>query len=122
VRDSRAAFLRLGLVAAAAASATVLVLVGCTTIEGSSVWDITLRNDTPRFVIVKECTTPACVRFRYTKRLLTRTSVRAFDYGDGTSWWLVQTQRGRLGCLSLGISKRNEGAVLDVSSARACSP
>jgi len=102
---------------------TVLTLLtGCATFESDASWDIKLRNDTSRRVIVKDCTSSACDRFRYVKRLPSQTTVKALDHGDGTSWWLVLTPKGsRLGCLSLGIDKRVEGYVLDVSTVARCS-
>lgn len=83
-------------------------------------WDIKLQNDTARFVVVNDCTTQACTKFWYTKRLAPRRSVAALDYGDGTSWWVVSSHGKRLGCLTLGISNRVEGYVLRVSSLRRC--
>jgi hypothetical protein len=102
---------------------TVLTLLtGCATFESGASWDIKLRNDTSRTVSVKNCTTSACDRFRYVKRLPAHTTVKALDHGDGTSWWLVLTPKGaRLGCLSLGMSKRVDGYVLDVSTLSTCS-
>lgn len=102
---------------------TVLALLtGCATFESSASWNLKLRNDTSRTVTVKDCTTSACDRFRYAKRLPAQTTVKALDHGDGTSWWLVLTPKGtRLGCLSLGINKRVEGYTLDVSTLSTCS-
>jgi hypothetical protein len=96
-------------------------LAGCGTFESGSTWNIKLRNDTRRFVIVRDCKTSACGAFRYVKQLSSGTTVRALDYGDGTSWWLVTAPSGRnLGCLTLGISKRVDGYTLSVSSVVKC--
>lgn len=97
------------------------LLAGCGTFESGSTWNIELRNDTSRFVVVRDCKTSACGAFRYVKRLSSGATVRALDYGDGTSWWLVTARSGRkLGCLTLGISKRVDGYTLSVSSLVTC--
>jgi hypothetical protein len=96
-------------------------LTGCATLESGSIWNITIRNDTRRFVIVSDCKTSACSLFRYAKHLSPGATARASDYGDGTSWWRVTNRSGeRLGCLTLGLSKRVEGYTLLVSSLTAC--
>jgi hypothetical protein len=97
------------------------LLAGCGTFESGSTWNIKLRSDTGRVVVVKECKTSACGVFRYVEQLSTGATARALDYGDGTSWWLVTARSGRnLGCLTLGISKRVDGYTLSVSSLVKC--
>jgi hypothetical protein len=99
----------------------VAVSGGCTTIEGATTWDVTLRNDTGRMVVVKYCSTNACDHFKYTRRLAPRRSAAAFDYGDGASWWVVlDGRRKRLGCLKLDRSQRVEGYVLRTSNLTEC--
>ena len=96
-------------------------LTGCGTFESTSTWSIKIRNDTRRFVIVSDCKTSECNVFRYAKHLSPGATVRASDYGDGTSWWRVTNGHGgRLGCLALGISKRVDGYTLIVSSLTGC--
>ena len=80
-----------------------------------------MRNDTNGFVMVKDCRTSACDRYRYTKRPSGGASVAAKDYGDGTSHWLVTDRQGhRLGCLTLGRDKRVGGYVLRLSNMVTC--
>lgn len=96
------------------------VAAGCGSSFESS-WDIKIRNDTARAVIVRDCTTGDCHRFRYTKRLAPHKFAPALDYGDGTSWWLVRDVEGRMiGCLTLGVGQRVEDYVLRVSTIRKC--
>jgi hypothetical protein len=83
-------------------------------------WDIKLQNDTARAVVIGDCETRACARFRYIKRLAPRASASALDYGDGTSWWLVSASGRRIGCLTLGVSSRVEGVVVRVSDLQPC--
>lgn len=110
----------------ASESISIVVLLaigaaGCTTIEGATTWDITLRNDTESAVVVKDCFTSACDRFRYTKRVPARGSVAATDHGDGRTWWLVMNARGRrLGCMTLNYTQRVEGYVLRLSRVTSC--
>jgi hypothetical protein len=95
--------------------------VGCQTFESAAITDITLRNDTSRAVVVRACETSACEGFRYTGRLAAQESVPATDRGDGRSWWLVLTDRGkRLGCLSLDYTHRQEGYVIRMSRIASC--
>jgi hypothetical protein len=97
------------------------LLAGCGTVESGSTWSIKIRNNTSRFVTVRDCKTSACGAFRYVRQLSSGATVRALDYGDGTSWWLVTARSGRnLGCLTLGISKRVDGYTLSVSSLVKC--
>jgi hypothetical protein len=99
----------------------VAVSGGCTTIEGATTWNVTLRNDTGRTTVVKYCSTNACDHFKYTRRLALRRSAAAFDYGDGTSWWVVlDSRRKRLGCLKLDRSRRAEGYILRTSNLTDC--
>ena len=99
-----------------------LIASGCQTVEESEVWDITLRNDTSRVVVVKDCRTSACDRIRYTSRLPPGASTAAKDYGDHTSWWRVYGKSETLiGCLTLDSHNRLEGYVLRVSSLTNCS-
>lgn len=94
---------------------------GCQTFESGAVWDITIRNDTRRAVVVRDCLTERCQRFRYTRRIRPGRSKPAFDFGDGDSWWTVSTvRRQRLGCLLLTIRHRAAAYVLKVSDLRAC--
>jgi len=94
---------------------------GCTTIEGAAAWDVTLRNDTGRMVVVKYCSTDACDHFTYTRRLAPHRSAAALDYGDGASWWVVLDGRHkRLGCLKLDRSQRVEGYVLRTLNLTEC--
>jgi hypothetical protein len=94
---------------------------GCKTIEEATTWNVTLRNDTGRLAVVKYCSTNACERFKYTRRLAPRRSAAALDYGDGTSWWVVlDGRRKRLGCLKLDRSRRVEGYVLRTSNLTEC--
>lgn len=97
------------------------LLEGCATFESSAVTDIVIKNDTPHFVLVKDCRSSHCSSFRYTRSIGPGRSVLGHDYGDGTSWWRVANHEGRvIGCLSLGISARQEGTVLRVSRVRSC--
>jgi hypothetical protein len=97
------------------------VLSGCATVESGSVWDIKLKNDSPQFLIVKDCASSSCASFRYIARLAPGETVSAHDYGDGTSRWIVTSRDGRrLGCLMLGISKRVDGYVLRTSTTAPC--
>ena|ERR1700730_2871260 len=99
----------------------VAVSGGCKTIEGSTTWDLTLRNDAGRTAVVKYCSTNACDHFKYTRRLAPRGSAAVFDYSDGTSWWVVlDGRRKRLGCLKLDRSQRVEGYVLRTSNLTEC--
>jgi hypothetical protein len=99
----------------------VAVSGGCKTIEEAATWDVTLRNDTGRVVVVKYCSTDACDQFKYTRRLAPRRSAAALDYGDGASWWVVlDGRRKRLGCLKLDRSRRVEGYVLRTSNLTEC--
>ncbi len=96
-------------------------LAACGTFESDAVWSIKIRNDTKRFVIVSDCKTSACNVFRYAKHFRPGATLRASDYGDGTSWWRVTNRQGELlGCLTLGASERVDGYTLIVSSLRAC--
>jgi hypothetical protein len=84
-------------------------------------WNIRIRNDTVRRVIVNDCRTSACRAFRYSKAVSPGVTVAALDYGDGTSWWLVLAENHRrLGCLTLGVSKRVGGYVLRLSTLGRC--
>jgi hypothetical protein len=109
-----AALLVVGVFAAWAAS-------GFQTFESTATWDVTLRNDTKSPVVVVACQTSACTGFRYTRQVPVGKSVHATDYGDGRSWWLVRSNRGRrVGCLSLDSSHRVEGYVIRMSRIRSC--
>jgi hypothetical protein len=104
----------------------VLVVVallagGCQTFESGCCTDIQIRNDTTQAVLVKDCFTGSCDRFRYSRTLPPGATAAGTDQGDGTTWWLVLSRSGkRLGCLTLGINKRVEGYVLHVSSYATC--
>jgi hypothetical protein len=104
----------------------VLVVVallsgGCQTFESGCCTDIQIRNDTRQAVLVKDCFTGSCDRFRYSRALPPGGTAAGTDQGDGTTWWLVLSRSGkRLGCLTLGINKRVEGYVLHVSSYATC--
>lgn len=114
----------MGLVTARIALMAVLasLVAGCATFESASIWDIKLRNDTTQFLVVKDCASSTCATFRYVKRLPPGATVSALDYGDGNSRWVVMRQNGhRLGCLTLGISKRADGYVIRTSAITSCS-
>jgi hypothetical protein len=99
----------------------VAVSGGCKTIEEATTWNVTLRNDTGRLAVVRYCSTKACDRFKYTRRLAPRRSTAALDSGDETSWWVVlDGRRKRLGCLKLNRSRRVEGYVLRTSNLTEC--
>ncbi len=101
--------------------ALVWAAAGCDLNREDGTWTIALRNDTTTAVVVRDCRTSACDRFRYVKYLPPGVSVTAHDYGDGTSWWLVTNGNGdRLGCLTLGIGDRVGGNTLKVSSLTDC--
>jgi hypothetical protein len=100
-----------------------LLAGGCQTFESGCCTDIQIRNDTRQAVLVKDCFTGTCDRFRYSKVLPPGATAAGTDQGDGTTWWLVLSRSGkRLGCLTLGISKRVENYVLRVSTITRCPP
>jgi hypothetical protein len=93
----------------------------CQTFESGAVWRLTLRNDTRTPAVVRACTSSACTRFRYVRRVMAGRAMDATDRGDGRSWWLVSSFSGkRLGCLSLDYTHRVDGYVIRLSRATTC--
>lgn len=112
---------RPSLLLAVTVAASIVPLLGCGTFESQAITEITIRNDTSRFVVVKDCRSDACDNYRYTRRLAPHAAASAHDYGDGTSWWLVGNRSGKvLGCLELGIGQRQEGYTLKLSELQQC--
>ena len=84
-------------------------------------FSVTLRNDTPDAVVVKQCDA-TCNSFHETDRLQPGASVAVNTSSDGTpNWWAVANSAGRIvGCQPLTYTHKVNGLVVNVSAHTAC--
>ena len=112
-----------GVVAAALfAAAVVSEVVFHSSIDPTeSTFAVTLHNDTPSAVVVKQCNAK-CSSFRERDALAAGESVRVNASSDDVAnWWLVSDNGDRtLGCLSLRHERKIDGLVVNVSERTAC--
>jgi hypothetical protein len=82
---------------------------------------VTLHNDTPSAVTVKQCDVK-CDSFHELDHLLPGASVRVnTSSGNVANWWAITDSAGRtVGCLPLRYDHKIDGLVVNVSDHTAC--
>jgi hypothetical protein len=82
---------------------------------------VTLRNDTPSAVVVKQCDVK-CNSFHEKDRLPPGGSIPVnTSSNDVANWWAVSDSAGRtIGCLPLRYSHKVDGLVVNISERTTC--
>ena len=94
-------------------------MLACT--DGSGVMTVAIHDDLNSAVVIKQCDV-RCDQTHETDRLSPGQSVAVnTSYNNVDNYWMVfGPDGGLIGCLDLVFSKRQDGVVVGVTSARAC--
>ena len=78
---------------------------------------VTLRNDTPRTIVLKQCDV-RCDTFHETDRLTpgSTVEVNVSDQDVTNSWVVASTSDQTLGCLALRFPRKQSGIVVNAST------